>query len=587
MTAKKPANFKFTFKVSKRLIIVVCVVLLLVLIPIAGFQFYYQDKIYPGISVAGVDLSKLTLQQANTQLKTKASQTADIVVVSTDQEFTIPQDSIDVNYNTENTALKAYKQGRSGNPVFDASQIITALTKKTNLGFNVDLNEQALAKNISVISGVLETETVYPSATLNNDTIVINSGKQGVEIDELKLRLDIGQHLANLDFSKINVDKKNIDPTLSPTQELEFKQRAEKLKGKGLKLTFEFEQFNFTKAKLLALIDPKVKYNTSQIQTITSDIAKKINRDPQNSTFSFEDGKVKEFAPAKSGVVVKTEDLSKLITESLASLEISDQNELTLTIPVETKQPEVQTEDVNNLGIKELIGRGTSLYRGSIPSRVYNIALATSRLNGVLIKPGETFSFNNAIGDISKLSGFQEAYVIQSGKTVLGDGGGVCQVSTTIFRAALNAGLPINERQAHAYRVGYYEQDSGPGLDATIFTPTTDLKFTNNTPGHILIQAKADSKNFTLVFELYGTNDSRVSTVTKPKILSQTAPPPDVYQDDPTLPLGTVKQVEHKAWGAKTVFDYTVTKDGKEIYKKTFTSVYRPWAAVYLRGTAI
>ncbi len=587
MTAKKPANFKFTFKVSKRLIIVVCVVLLLVLIPIAGFQFYYQDKIYPGISVAGVDLSKLTLQQANTQLKTKASQTADIVVVSTDQEFTIPQDSIDVNYNTENTALKAYKQGRSGNPVFDASQIITALTKKTNLGFNVDLNEQALAKNISVISGVLETETVYPSATLNNDTIVINSGKQGVEIDELKLRLDIGQHLANLDFSKINVDKKNIDPTLSPTQELEFKQRAEKLKGKGLKLTFEFEQFNFTKAKLLALIDPKVKYNTSQIQTITSDIAKKINRDPQNSTFSFEDGKVKEFAPAKSGVVVKTEDLGKLITESLASLEISDQNELTLTIPVETKQPEVQTEDVNNLGIKELIGRGTSLYRGSIPSRVYNIALATSRLNGVLIKPGETFSFNNAIGDISKLSGFQEAYVIQSGKTVLGDGGGVCQVSTTIFRAALNAGLPINERQAHAYRVGYYEQDSGPGLDATIFTPTTDLKFTNNTPGHILIQAKADSKNFTLVFELYGTNDSRVSTVTKPKILSQTAPPPDVYQDDPTLPLGTVKQVEHKAWGAKTVFDYTVTKDGKEIYKKTFTSVYRPWAAVYLRGTAI
>jgi vancomycin resistance protein YoaR len=587
MTAKKVSNNKITFKVNKRLVIVSAVVLLIVLTPVAGFQYYYQDKIYPGTSVAGIDLSKRTLKEANTELKQKLTSNPDLIIVSGDQKFTIPLSAIDVSYNTESSALKAYRNGRSGNPVFDLSQIYKSLTAKKNLGLDLSINEEVLTKNISVISGQLETETIYPSATIINNQIIINSGKQGAEIDEVKLRLDIGQHLSSLDSSEINVDKKIVDPTLTATQELEFKQRAEKLKDKTLKLTFEFDQFNFDKNNLLAFIDPRQRYNFATIESNSAEIAKKINREPQNSTFSFEDGKVKEFAPAKNGIQVNTAELAKQIAEYIDKLEKEDQKELSLPIPVEAKKPDVQTADVNNLGIKELIGRGTSQYKGSILSRVHNVSLAASRMNGTLIKPGETFSFNNAIGDISKLSGFQEAYVIQGGKTVLGDGGGVCQVSTTLFRAALNAGLPIEERHAHAYRVGYYEQDSGPGLDATIFTPTTDFKFTNNTSAHILIQAKADSKNLSLVFELYGTSDGRVATVTKPKILSTTPAPADVYQDDPTLPVGTVKQVEHRAAGAKTVFDYTVTKDGQEIYKKTFTSVYRPWAAVYLRGTKI
>jgi vancomycin resistance protein YoaR len=257
---------------------------------------------------------------------------------------------------------------------------------------------------------------------------------------------------------------------------------------------------------------------------------------------------------------------------------------VTIKLPIITTSPAIRTADVNTLGIKEIIGKGISYFRGSIPSRIHNIQLASSKLNGILIPPGETFSFNQALGEVSQSTGYKEAYIIKEGRTVLGDGGGVCQVSTTLFRAALNAGLPIVERHAHAYRVSYYEQSSDVGLDATVFDPTADLKIKNDTPTHILIQAQVDTKKNTLIFELYGASDGRKATISKSRAWDQIPPPPDLYQDDPTLPPGKVKQIDWKAWGAKVAFDYRVERNGEILQNRTFYSNYRPWQAIYLRG---
>ncbi|KKR55420.1 MAG: VanW family protein, partial [Candidatus Woesebacteria bacterium GW2011_GWF1_40_24] len=106
-----------------------------------------------------------------------------------------------------------------------------------------------------------------------------------------------------------------------------------------------------------------------------------------------------------------------------------------------------------------------------------------------------------------------------------------------------------------------------------------------DTPGYILIEATADTKNYSLVFEIYGTSDGRVASITKPVVTGVVAPPEDLYQDDPSLPSGTIKQIDYKAWGAKVTFNYVVTRDGQEIINKTFLSNYKPWQAVYLRGT--
>ena len=237
------------------------------------------------------------------------------------------------------------------------------------------------------------------------------------------------------------------------------------------------------------------------------------------------------------------------------------------------------------MGIKELIGKGESTFHGSIASREHNVALTAAKLNGVLVAPGDVFSFNQTVGDISAATGFQAAYIIKDGRTILGDGGGVCQGSTTLFRAVLDAGLPILERQAHAYRVSYYEQNAKPGFDATVYDPTADLKFKNDTPGHILIQTKVDLVKNYLRIEFYGTGDGRKVSIGNIRLWNQTPPPPDIYQDDPSLPAGTVKQVDWKAWGAKAAFDWKVVRNGEVLQEKTFFSNYRPWQAVYLKGT--
>ncbi len=328
------------------------------------------------------------------------------------------------------------------------------------------------------------------------------------------------------------------------------------------------------------------KFSNDKLYAKLNPLIEEINEKPVEAVFNFENGRVTEFKPSSDGQEVNKEELDKLIiSKSKMISSYSSQKVVAIPIPVKILKPNLTTDKVNEMGIRELIGSGTSTFKGSIENRIYNLNLAATRLNGVLIPPGEVFSFNNTIGDVSSLTGYKQAYVIQNGRTVLGDGGGVCQVSTTFFRALLSAGVPITERNQHAYRVSYYEQDSAPGIDAAIYTPNIDLKFKNDTGHHILVQTVIDNAEQRLTFMLYGTNDGRISEISTPVILSQSPAPEPKYEDDPNLPKGTVKQVDFAAAGARTTFTRTVTKNGKVISSDTFNSNYRPWQAVYLRGT--
>ncbi len=316
-------------------------------------------------------------------------------------------------------------------------------------------------------------------------------------------------------------------------------------------------------------------------------IAQRIDFPAEDALFTFSNKRVITFKTSKNGRrldINKTKDVFYNYIISL-NKKFEFPQTLAIALPIETVYPKVTTEKANDLGISELIGHGSSTFYHSIENRIFNIGLAASRLNGILIPSGAIFSFNEALGDVSGLTGYKQAYVIKEGKTILGDGGGVCQVSTTLFRAALNAGLEIIERWPHSYRVGYYEQDEPPGLDATIYAPTNDLKVKNNTGHYVLIQVLADLDNYSLVFNLYGKSDGRKVLLTKPVVWDQIAPPPDLFQDDPTLPKGEAKQVDFSAWGAKSSFDYRVSKNDQVLFEKTFFSNYRPWQAIYLRGT--
>lgn len=333
-------------------------------------------------------------------------------------------------------------------------------------------------------------------------------------------------------------------------------------------------------------LTPYFRWKSAVVDDALSAIASQVDIPATDALFQFQNGRVTSFRPSSNGRRLNKDEANIRIIQAFYTAQRSGQQQITILLPLETVKPAATTDQANTFGIKELIGIGYSEFAGSIPGRIHNVALAASRLNGVLIKPGETFSFNDAVGDISAATGYQSAYIIKEGRTVLGDGGGVCQVSTTLFRAALAAGLPIIERHAHAYRVHYYEEGGyKPGLDATVYSPTYDLKFTNDTPTSILIQTRTDIINLSLTFDLYGASDGRKVEISNQKLWGVTQPPPDLFQDDPTIPKGVVKQVDFAAWGANASFDYLVTRGTEILESTTFVSNYRPWQAVYLKGT--
>lgn len=220
--------------------------------------------------------------------------------------------------------------------------------------------------------------------------------------------------------------------------------------------------------------------------------------------------------------------------------------------PRETDQVKETIDDVfyQSRGFNEVIGVGVSDFEGSAPTRMHNIKLALERFDGVVINQGETFSFNQTLGSLSYEDGFVDEGVILSGEFKKALGGGICQLSSTIFRAALNGGLPIDERKAHSYAFGMYYPH---GLDATIYLGVQDFKFTNDTPGDVLL--KTEIKGNKLVVLLYGTRDRQVT-------LARTT-----YWQAPTGALTTKWRREVKSLREQVVMeDKTIISNYKRVY---------------------
>jgi vancomycin resistance protein YoaR len=256
-----------------------------------------------------------------------------------------------------------------------------------------------------------------------------------------------------------------------------------------------------------------------------------------------------------------------------------------VALPLIITPAAVSSRDLDSLGIKELVSESTSYFKGSSQGRMHNIALSASKFHGVVIPPGEIFSFNQYLGEVTKENGFDESLIIFGNRTTVGIGGGVCQVSTTVFRTAFFGGFEIIERWAHGYRVSWYETKAGPGLDATIYTPDVDFRFRNDTNHHLLIQTETDLQAGTVTFRFYGTDPGREVIVSEPEVTNIVKHDPPLYEEDPTLPKGATKQVD---W-AKDGMDVTVTrlvKVGESVlHEDIISSHYKPWRAVYKVGT--
>ena len=256
----------------------------------------------------------------------------------------------------------------------------------------------------------------------------------------------------------------------------------------------------------------------------------------------MESGVVEAFSLSKPGSELDIEKSAEAIKEMIESKDAEAK------LAFRELEPEITSESINNLGINSLVGRGETNFAGSPSSRVHNIGVGADKYHGLLIEPGEEFSFNENLGPVNASTGYRPELVIKQGETVPEYGGGLCQVSTTLFQAAVKSGLKITERYNHSYPVVYY---GTPGFDATIYPPSPDVKFVNNTPGHLLIQTEIIGTR--LIFEIYGQDDGREVVIDGPHTYDRQA-------------NGAVK-----AWLTQTVYD----ENDNIMLEKTFYSNYK------------
>jgi vancomycin resistance protein YoaR len=261
-----------------------------------------------------------------------------------------------------------------------------------------------------------------------------------------------------------------------------------------------------------------------------------------------------------------------------------------VNLVMQTTNPPVNNDaTAESLGITELTSVYTSYFYGSDTSRIQNIKTASSRFHGLLVAPGESFSMAQALGDVSLDTGYSEALIIFGDRTIKGVGGGVCQVSTTLFRTVFFGGYQVDERWFHAYRVKYYEQtasgghdDKLAGLDATVFAPQVDFRFTNDSPYWLLMETYVG--NSSLTWKFYSTSDGRSVNWDTSGLQNIVEPPAPLYEENPDLAKGEIKQVDWAVDGADVTVTRTVIRDGVVIHDDVFNTHYMPWQAKFQYG---
>jgi vancomycin resistance protein YoaR len=282
-----------------------------------------------------------------------------------------------------------------------------------------------------------------------------------------------------------------------------------------------------------------------------------------------------------------------LIPESIAAINTAvAQGSASAALALDIKQPAVSNDaTAEGLGIRQLVSSETSYFFGSSEARMQNIKAAAAQFHGLLVAPGETFSMGSALGDVSLDNGYAEALIIYGDRTIKGIGGGVCQVSTTLFRTAFFGGFPIVERVPHAYRVYYYEQTPNgannpelAGLDATVYTPLVDLKFTNDTPYWLLMETYVNEGARRITWKFYSTSDGRTINWDTTGPVNRVAAPEPKLEENPDMAKGEMKQVDWSAEGADVLVTRTVMRDGQTYFTDQFSTHYAPWQAICQYG---
>jgi vancomycin resistance protein YoaR len=550
-----------------------------------SYHLAYAQKVIPGVVVAGIKIGNRSPAEVQQILQSRVSSVTKRSIRFTyqDNTYTFTLDELGVGYDLGQTIQDALRVGRSGNIFRDLREEVIVWFRGKEIVPVLKINDEKFQSALATITDELDSKAQEAQFAFDDHgALIIKEASPGRVVDQERLKKELQDNLESFSNEEITIALKDIPPRLTAADLEAVKPQVEKAVANPPRLEFKRQTWQPAAAEVLDFIALKkdagkvsVAVNRGAIEAYVQKIAAQVNREPRGEIFKLDGERVVEFRLAQNGVRLNVDEAADLLAAALF-----DDSADAITLSAKIAQPE---HSANDYGINTLLGRGVSNFAGSSAGRIHNIQTAAARLRGILVAPGETFSFNSSVGEISAATGYDQAYIISKGRTILGTGGGVCQVSTTVFRAAFNSGLEILKRTAHAYRVHYYEPPIG--FDATVYSPAPDFVFKNDTANYVLIWSYVDVPNTTLTFEIYGTSDGRTTEMIGPFVSNETPPPAPLYQEDPTLPKGTTKQIDWAAWGATATLGRKVYRNGELLHDDTFYSNFKPWQAVFLVGT--
>ncbi len=559
-----------------------------------GLLFAYQDRMLPNLSVGGAYVGGMDFPAAREAVARKVSALEKGVSVrfNTNEYLLSPEvGSLDpdlapsIVFDDEASFVHAAAIGHSGKYLSDAFVTLGAMLQGRQLPLAVLLDKERVAAELKTAFVQYEQPSVDAHLAINaQGEAKIIAEVDGEVFDYAKAAIAAEERFATGNTAPIELRLQPIRPTimLSEIDQRTVQEQVDRLlETPSARLIFEKKEWLLDKKVLRSLlglvkIDGTVRVGIDPVLAkayIEKEVVPAVDREPIQARLAIENGRVSVWQEGKDGIAVDRDGTIAAIVAWPAS-GISE-----VSVAVSRTPAKSADESAEEMGIREIIGTGTSKFSGSPANRRHNIKTGAMALHGLLIKPGEEFSLLKALGNIDASNGYRTELVIKGNKTIPEYGGGLCQIGTTVFRATFNTGLPVTQRRNHSYRVSYYEP---AGTDATIYDPAPDYRFVNDTGHYILIQARLGTNE--LSFDFWGTKDGRQVEVTKPTIYNIVAPKPTKIVETPDLPVGQKKCTESAHAGADAFFDSKVTYADGTVKEKRFTSHYVPWQAVCLVG---
>lgn len=545
----------------------------------AGLERYYAGHVVPGVVAAGVPVGGLTLDQAAQKIATATANLTppQLTLKAGDKTLRLSAAELGWRPDPRATAERALAAGQGG-----LAGKIAALRGQVEVPLIPQVDTAALQARLEAVAKSLARPPQNASLAFKGEAFVVSPDQPGLEFDTATALHTFAQAptQTTLELLPRPVPAKVLASTLQPLADqanallrpLTLTYLEPQVAGGG-----QIHTRTLSKAEIAGLLMLKggVNADPKAVARLVARVGSSFDRAPENARYVLDSENKLQVKPHQDGWKMNALEARKLLGAALFQPTTTQ-----LDLPVVAKPAQVQESSLPPVDQLQLLAEATTTYAGSKPDRVANVHAAAHNLDGYVVPAGGTFDFNAAIGTISPENGFKEALVISGGRTVKGVGGGVCQVSTTTFRALYKAGLPVVERNQHAYRVHWY--DPIVGFDAAVYQPYLNLRMKNDTPGPLVVRTIPTPT--TLTVRLYGIPDGRQVTVSDPVILSTTPHPPAQYVVEPTLRRGQVVQVDWAVDGMRTRITRTVTSPSGERTTDVLNSDFKPWRAVYQVG---